>query len=137
LRNISLLSVIFLVCISLNAQPGFKSDININSDSIEFLKESDKINFFNNVEINSEYVNIKAESAIYDHIKNVISFKGSPSFIKSKKDDNLFDGKAETILFFNDEKIHLIGNASMKYENLSISSNSIIFNPQTGKMSSG
>ena len=39
-------------------------------------------------------------------------------------------------IFFSNEKIHLIGNASMKYENISISSNIIIFNPRTGKISS-
>jgi lipopolysaccharide export system protein LptA len=57
--------------------------------------------------------------------------------IKSKKNEGLFDGRAEKILFFNDEEIHLIGNASMTYENVSVSSNVIIFNPQNGKMASG
>ena len=38
-------------------------------------------------------------------------------------------------MFFNDEKIHLIGDASIKYENISISSNIIIFNPRTEKIS--
>jgi len=52
------------------------------------------------------------------------------------KDDNIFSGKADKILFFDDEKIHLIGNASMKYEGTSISSNIIVFNPQSGKMTS-
>jgi lipopolysaccharide export system protein LptA len=59
-----------------------------------------------------------------------------PSLIKSNKDDSFFSGTAEKIIFFSDEKIHLIGNASMKYENVSISSNIIIFNPRTGKFSS-
>ena len=48
----------------------------------------------------------------------------------------IFSGKADKILFFDDEKIHLIGNASMKYEGISISSNIIVFNPQSGKMTS-
>ena len=90
----------------------------------------------NNVEINSDFVNIKAESAVYDDIKDVISILGKPSIIKSSKKDTSFNGKAEIIMFFDDEKIHLIGNASMKYENISISSNIIIFNPRTGKISS-
>ena len=74
---------------------------------------------------------------MYDEINNVITFLGNPSSIKSNKEENLFDGQAEKILFFTDEKVHLKGNATMKYENISISSNLIIFNPQTGKMSSG
>ena len=120
-----------------NAVSDFKSNIKIDADSIEFLKNSKKINFYDNVEINSEFVNIKAKSASYDQQEDVISFLGNPSVIKSKKDGDLFDGKADKILFFDDEKIHLIGNASMKYENISISSNIIIFNPQSGKMTSG
>ena len=114
----------------------YSNDIKIKSGTIEFIKESNKINFLNNVVIDSKFVNIVAETAIYDDINSVISLLGSPSLISSNKQDNIFDGKAEKILFFNDEKVHLIGNASMKYENISISSNIIIFNPQTGNISS-
>ena len=114
----------------------YSNDIKIKSGTIEFIKESNKINFLNDVVIDSEFVNIVAESAIYDNINSVISLLGSPSLISSNKQNNIFDGKAEKILFFNDEKVHLIGNASMKYENISISSNIIIFNPQTGNISS-
>ena len=114
----------------------YSNDIKIKSGTIEFIKESNKINFLNDVVIDSEFVNIVAESAIYDDINSVISLLGYPSLISSNKQDNLFDGKAEKILFFNDEKVHLIGNASMKYENISISSDIIIFNPQTGNISS-
>ena len=114
----------------------YSNDIKIKSGTIEFIKEFNKINFLNNVVIDSEFVNIVAESAIYDDINSVISLVGSPSLIRSNKEDNTFDGKAEKILFFNNEKVHLIGNASMKYENISISSNMIIFNPQTGNISS-
>ena len=133
----NILSILLLFLFSFDVLSDFKNDIKINSNSIEFLKESKKINFLNNVEINSEYVNIKANSATYDRNEDVISFSGNPSLIESKKNDNLFNGKAEKILFFSDEKIHLIGNASMRYENISISSNIIIFNPQSGKMVSG
>ena len=114
----------------------YSNDIKIKSGTIEFIKESNKINFLNNVVIDSEFVNIVAESAIYDDINSVISLLGYPSLISSNKQDNIFDGKAEKILFFNDEKVHLIGNASMKYENISISSDIIIFNLQSGNISS-
>ena len=61
---------------------------------------------------------------------------GSSGDSGSSKKNTSFNGKAEKIMFFNDEKIHLIGDASIKYENISISSNIIIFNPRTGKISS-
>ena len=111
-------------------------DIQIKSDTVEFLKQTNQISFINNVEINSDFVSISAKSALYDDISKIISIKGIPSLIKSNRDDSLFKGTADKIIFFSDEKVHLIGNASMKYENVSISSNIIIFNPRTGKFSS-
>jgi len=111
-------------------------EIKIKSDSIEFLKENNQISFLNNVEIRSNSVRIVANAATYDDFKNVISISGRPSTIESSMKDTVFSGKANKILFFNDEKIHLIGNASMKYESISIASDLIIFNPQTGKLSS-
>lgn len=114
----------------------FEKDIQIKSDTVEFLKEVNQISFLNNVEIISNFVSISAKSAIYDDLNQVISIKGMPSSIESNNGDTLFSGTAEKILFFNDEKVHLVGNASMKYENFSISSNIIIFNPKTGKISS-
>mgnify|MGYP001394134898 FL=1 len=128
--------LIVLSCISIELSSSFDNDIRIKSDAIEFLEKNNQINFLNNVEINSDFVNIKADSAVYDDIKEMISILGKPSTIKSSKKNTSFNGKAEKIMFFNDEKIHLIGNASMKYENISISSNIIIFNPRTGKISS-
>ena len=125
-----------LSCTSIQLSSSFDNDIRIKSDTIEFLEKNNQINFLNNVEINSDFVNIKAESAVYDDIKEMISILGKPSTIKSSKKDTSFNGKAEEIMFFNDEKIHLIGDASMKYGNISISSNIIIFNPRTGKISS-
>ena len=135
MKNFYLLLFI-LSCASIELLSSFNNDIRIKSDTIEFLEKNNQINFLNNVEINSDFVNIKAESAVYDDIKDVISILGKPSIIKSSKKDTSFNGRAEKIMFFNDEKIHLIGNASMKYENISISSNIIIFNPSTGKISS-
>ena len=114
----------------------FEKDIQIKSDTVEFLKEVNQISFLDNVEIISNFVSIYAKSAVYDDLSKVISIKGMPSSIESNNENKLFSGTAEKILFFNDEKVHLVGNASMKYENVSISSNIIIFNPRTGKISS-
>tara|TARA_B100000965_G_C19093957_1_gene541872 strand:+ start:48 stop:458 length:411 start_codon:yes stop_codon:yes gene_type:complete len=135
LKNFYLL-IFILSSISIEISSSFDNDIRIKSDTIEFLEKNNQINFHENVEIDSDFVNIKAESAVYDDIKDMISILGKPSIIKSSKKNTSFNGKAEEIMFFNDEKIHLIGNASMKYENISISSNIIIFNPRTGEISS-
>ena len=83
------LLVITILLFPFEVLSDFKSDIKINSNSIEFLKESNKINFLDNVEINSEYVNIKAKSASYDQNKNVIAFSGNPTLIKSEDDSTL------------------------------------------------
>ena len=137
MNNKSLFLITFLIFFSfvLHAVE-INKDIKIKSDSIEFLKENNQISFLNNVEIRSNSVRIVANSATYDDFKNVISILGRPSMIESSMKDAVFSGKANKILFFNDEKIHLIGNASMKYESISIASDLIIFNPQTGKLSS-
>ena len=133
--KLSLISASLIIALNISAV-SLNEDIQIKSDTVEFLKEANQISFINNVEINSNFVTIFAKSALYDDISKIISIKGIPSLIKSKKDDSFFSGTAEKIIFFSDEKIHLIGNASMKYENVSISSNIIIFNPRTGKFSS-
>ena len=125
----------FLFILDLNSK-NLASEVKIESDKVEFLNDSKNISFFSNVNINSSYVEISASSAIYDDKKEVISISGDPSSIKSNKENNFFNGEAETILFFSDEKVHLVGNASIKFDNISINSNLIIFNPKTGKITS-
>ncbi len=125
----------FLFILDLNSK-SLASEVKIKSDKVEFLNDSKNISFFSNVNINSSYVEISASSAIYDDKKEVISISGDPSSIKSNKENNFFNGEAETILFFSDEKVHLVGNASIKFDNISINSNLIIFNPKTGKITS-
>ena len=110
--------------------------VKIESDKVEFINNLKNVSFFSNVNINSSYVEISANSAIYDQKKEVISISGEPSSIKSNKEKTFFNGEAETILFFSDEKVHLIGNALIKFDNFSINSNLIIFNPKTGKITS-
>ena len=128
---------VFLIYFSF---PIFSVELNehvkIKSDSIEFYKESNQINFKHNVEIKSDFISIEASSAIYDNSENSISLTGTPTTITSNKDNNDFSGTANKIIFYTNEKVHLIGNAKMIYENLTISSDLIIFNPMTGKFSS-
>ena len=125
----------FLFILDLHSK-SLASEVKIESDKVEFSSDSKNISFFSNVNINSSYVEISASSAIYDDKKEVISISGDPSSIKSNKENNFFNGEAETILFFSDEKVHLVGNALIKFDNISINSNLIIFNPKTGKINS-
>ena len=110
-----------------------EKDINISSDLVEYNKSSNSIFFKNNVEINSEYIVVTANEAIFDNEKDTISVYGNPSFIESNNPNSSFKGKAQKIIIYNNEKVHLIGDASMSYENINISSKKILFNPQTGK----
>ena len=126
---------IFLLTLDVSSN-NLINHIKIKSDKVEFIKNLRNVSFFSNVNINSSYVEISANSAIYDQKKEVISISGEPSSIKSNKENNSFNGEAKTILFFSDEKVHLVGDASIKFDNISISSNLIIFNPKTGKITS-
>ena len=108
----------------------------INSISIEIMKDADEIFFKEKVNIDTGELLIKADSAIYSNLKKIITLSGNPSLINSKSKDRKFSGQASKIIFFDNNKIQLSGNATMNYDDLSISSNVIIFNPQNGKISS-
>ena len=131
---------VFLFLLAIFDLSAFQNDsenkIKIKSEKVEVNNDFENVNFINNVFINSQYVKISANSAIYNNNNKTISITGDPSSIESIKDENIYVGAAEKIIFFNDEKVHLIGNASMKLENISISSDLIIFNTRTGKIAS-
>lgn len=131
---------VFLFLLAIFDLSAFQNDsenkIKIKSEKVEVNNDFENVNFINNVFINSQYVKISANSAIYNNNNKTISITGDPSSIESIKDENVYVGAAEKIIFFNDEKVHLIGNASMKLENISISSDLIIFNTRTGKITS-
>ena len=113
-----------------------KKNLVINSISIEIMKDADEIFFKEKVNIDTGELLIKADSAIYSNLKKIITLSGNPSLINSKSKDRKFSGQASKIIFFDNNKIQLSGNATMNYDDLSISSNVIIFNPQNGKISS-
>ena len=134
MKNIYLLKILFLIGSSfINAE--VLSNIKIKSDKVEFEIDINKISFLDNVSIDSKYISISANSAVYDDKNKVINMSGAPSKITSNKENNIFYGLADKILFFNNERVHLIGNATMEYEGISITSNLIIFNPITGNIS--
>ena len=126
--------VISFSVISLLNHADVNEKINISSDLVEFIKSENSIAFRNNVQISSEFVNISATNATYNNKDGVIYVSGNPSLINSNKDDTFFNGKANKIIIFNDEKVQLIGDATMFYENINISSDKIVFNPQTGSL---
>jgi len=135
LKNIYTLGILFFVTTSIIIAEDL-NDINIKSDKVELDIDNNKINFLNNVFIDSKHISISASSAIYDDKTQVVTMYGSPSKITSNKDNGVFYGLADKVLFFNNDRIHLIGNATMEYDGISISSNLIIFNPITGNVSS-
>ena len=128
--------LVSVACTSTLSADTFLDNLIINSDSVEVKKNSSQIVFLNNVRIETELLSIKADIALYDNIKKIMSLKGSPSLIRSTSDEQTFNGNADEIVFYSNSKIHLLGNASMDYDNIKISSNSIIFNPQNGLVSS-
>ena len=128
---------IFLLCLIIfnNISANIINDkTNITAERIEYNQNSNEVSFLNNVQINSNILSITANTAIYNNESNLFSIKGLPSIIKSNNSKRAFNGEADEILFFSDEKVHLIGNANIKIDNMSISSKLIIFNPITGKI---
>ena len=106
-------------------------DLVINSDKVN-IANNDKVIFSENISIDSGIVLINADMAIYDNDTKIIEITGNPSSLKSLDNKKDFFGSASKIIFYNNEKVHLVGNAKMKYENMTISSEKIIFSPSTG-----
>ena len=130
MNKIFLLSLL----LSLNIVANINKTINIESDTVEYMKATNSISFLENVRIAYENINVLAKEAIYDSELDTISVIGLPSIITSSKKGTNFKGKAEKIIIYSNEKIDLVGNASMSYENINITSNKIVFNPQTGSL---
>lgn len=110
-------------------------DLVINSDKVNI---ADNINviFSENISIDSGVVLINASKAIYNNDTKIIEITGNPSSLKSLDSKKDFYGSASKIVFYNNEKVHLIGNAKMRYENMTISSEKIIFSPSSGFLES-
>ena len=106
-------------------------DLVINSDKVNIADNSNVI-FSENISIDSGVVLINANKAIYDNDTKIIEITGNPSSLKSLDGKKDFYGSASKIVFYNNEKVHLIGNAKMRYENMTILSEKIIFSPSSG-----
>ena len=113
----------------------FKSNnIIINSGAIEVEKKSNKIFFNDGVFIKSDEFTIEAREAIFNKINKIISVYGEPSKISSTAKNNFFTGRADKIIFTETDKIQLAGNATIYFDDISISSKEIIFNARNGKV---
>jgi len=113
----------------------FKSNnIVINSGAIEVEKKSNKIFFNDGVFIKSGEFTIEAREAIFNKINKIISVYGEPSKITSTAKNNFFTGSADEIIFTETDKIQLVGNATIYYDNINISSKEIIFNTIKGEV---
>jgi len=136
-NKVSLLSLLIL-CNFANGQlqdNQFKSNnIFIKSGAIEVEKRSNKIFFNDGVHIKSDEFTIEAREAIFNKINKIISVYGEPSKISSTAKNNFFTGSADKIIFAKTDKIQLVGNAIINYDDISISSKEIIFNARNGEV---
>ena len=113
----------------------FKSNnIVINSGVIQVEKKSNKIFFNGGVFIKSGEFTIEAREAIFNKINKIISVYGEPSKISSTAKNNFFTGSADEIIFTETDKIQLLGNATIYYDDISISSKEIILNARNGEV---
>ena len=136
-NKVSLLSLLVLCHLAYGESKDnqFKSNnIIINSGAIELEKKSNKIFFNDGVYIKSGEFTIEARKAIFNKINNIISVYGEPSKISSTAKNNFFTGSAKEIIFTETDKIQLVGNATIYYDDIKISSKEIIFNVRNGEV---
>ena len=106
---------LFLACSLYAGEP---DDLVINSDKVNIANNENKVIFSENISIDSGMVLISANKAIYDNDTKIIEITGNPSSLKSLDNKKDFYGSASKIIFYNNEKVHLIGNAKMKYDQI-------------------
>ena len=111
-------------------------NLEIDASSIIVSPAENQIIFSDNVLLNTGKLILKSDSAIYNELNKTITLVGSPSSIDSVDVSRVFKGSANKIIFFSNSKVQLVGRAIMNYDNIDISSNSIVFNPENGKMTS-
>jgi len=126
--------LIALLAIPLLADVG--NEIKISSDNVNVQEAANKVIFSKNLIIDSGLMLISAEEAIYDNSSKIIEITGKPSLLKSIGEASEFEGSASKIIFYNNDNVHLLGAAKMKYENMTIASNKIVFSPRSGFINS-
>ena len=124
-----------MLTLNLHSESYIKN-LEIDATSIIVSPVKNQITFSDNVLLNTGKLILKSDSAIYNELDKTITLEGMPSSIKSTASSKNFKGSANKIIFFSNSKVQLIGKAIMNYDNINISSNSIVFNPENGKMTS-
>ena len=104
---------------------------------INLDKRPDRKLHFENIQEKYSFFSELERLSACEHEKGFIGC--SQSHIKALNKCKDMEGEVfmiceDDLIIFNDEKVHLIGDASMFYENINISSDKIVFNPQTGSL---
>jgi lipopolysaccharide transport protein LptA len=118
---------------SVNAEYKGKNII-INSGIVSIEKNQNKVFFENGISIKSDEFKIEADKATYDNSSKITTVFGNPATIKSLTEDNLYTGSADLITFTETNRVKLIGNAFIKFDDVNVSSKEIIFNAKDGKI---
>lgn len=113
------------------------NNIVIKSETIEVERNSNTIFFNGGIHITSGEFTIEAREAVFNKINRIISVYGEPSKISSTAKNNFFTGSADKIIFSETDTIQLIGNATIYYDEINISSKEIILNAKNGEVLSG
>ena len=106
----------------------------INSGIVSIEKNQNKVFFENGISIKSDEFKIEADKATYDNSSKITTVFGNPATIKSLTEDNLYTGSADLITFTETNRVKLIGNAFIKFDDVNVSSKEIIFNAKDGKI---
>ena len=131
------IKIFFIACLSfsysVNAEYKGKNII-INSGIVSIEKNQNKVFFENGISIKSDEFKIEADKATYDNLSKITTVFGNPATIKSLAEDNLYAGSADLITFTETNRVKLIGNAFIKFDDVNVSSKEIIFNAKDGKI---
>ena len=111
-----------------------KKNIVINSGIVSIEKNRNKVFFKNGVSIEADEFKIEADKATYNNVTKITSIYGNPATIKSKVENNTYYGSADLITFSETNKVKLIGNAFIKFDDVNVSSKEIIFNAKDGRI---
>jgi lipopolysaccharide export system protein LptA len=122
--------IILMALLAMPLWADVDNEIKISSDNVNVQEATNKVIFSKNLIINSGLMLISADEAIYDNFSKIIEISGEPSLLKSIGETSEFEGSA------SNDNVHLLGAAKMKYENMSITSNKIVFSPRSGFINS-
>ena len=128
--------IILMALLAMPLWADVDNEIKISSDNVNVQEATNKVIFSKNLIIDSGLMLISANEAIYDNFSKIIEISGEPSLLQSIGETSEFEGSATKIIFYDNDNVHLLGAAKMRYENMSITSNKIIFSPRSGFINS-